>query len=110
VLLEDFLTYAGVASLPTFLPDLPIPVPIQSIALTVWNRNHSLPSVSLNLPRVRFSFNISRKLPRYPTMLVVRMERLAVDKAYKDREISGTVWANALDRVPFRNRGICENG
>lgn len=40
-----------------------------------------------------------KKLPRYPTVPVVRMGRLAVDQAFKGRGLGGALLADALNRV-----------
>jgi len=40
-----------------------------------------------------------KKLPRYPTVPVVRMGRLAVDRAFKSQGLGGTLLADALTRV-----------
>ena len=40
-----------------------------------------------------------KKLPRYPTVPVVRMGRLAVDKAFKGQGLGGVLLADALTRV-----------
>ena len=41
----------------------------------------------------------AKKLPRYPTVPVVRMGRLAVDKAFKRQGLGGALLADALDRA-----------
>ncbi|MCR2831896.1 GNAT family N-acetyltransferase [Acidithiobacillus ferrooxidans] len=41
----------------------------------------------------------AKKLPRYPTVPVVRMGRLAVDKAFKGQGLGGALLADALDRA-----------
>ncbi|MBK8122196.1 MAG: GNAT family N-acetyltransferase [Dokdonella sp.] len=40
-----------------------------------------------------------KKLPRYPTVPAVRMGRLAVDQAFKDRGLGGALLADALNRA-----------
>ena len=40
-----------------------------------------------------------KKLPRYPTVPVVRMGRLAVDQAFKGQGLGGALLADALTRV-----------
>ena len=40
-----------------------------------------------------------KKLPRYPTVPVVRMGRLAVDKDYKGQGLGGILLADALHRA-----------
>jgi len=42
---------------------------------------------------------IIKKLPRYPTVPVVRMGRLVVDKAYQGKGLGGALLADALKRV-----------
>jgi len=41
----------------------------------------------------------AKKLPRYPTVPVVRMGRLAVDLAFKGQGLGGALLADALDRA-----------
>ncbi|MEB8535828.1 GNAT family N-acetyltransferase [Acidithiobacillus ferriphilus] len=41
----------------------------------------------------------AKKLPRYPTVPVVRMGRLAVDKAFKGQGLGEALLADALDRA-----------
>ena len=41
---------------------------------------------------------VTKKLPRYPTVPVVRMERLAVDLRYKGEGLGGALLADALSR------------
>ena len=43
--------------------------------------------------------NISKKLPRYPTVPAVRMGRLAVHQAFKGQGLGGALLADALDRT-----------
>ncbi|MCE3602726.1 GNAT family N-acetyltransferase [Massilia sp. P8910] len=43
--------------------------------------------------------NVSKKLPRYPTVPVVRMGRLAVDKVFAGQGLGGALLADALDRA-----------
>ena len=40
--------------------------------------------------------NISKKLPRYPTIPAVRIGRFAVDKAYQGKGIGGALLADAI--------------
>jgi ribosomal protein S18 acetylase RimI-like enzyme len=40
-----------------------------------------------------------KKLPRYPSVPVVRMGRLAVDQAFRDKGLGGALLADALTRV-----------
>ena len=42
---------------------------------------------------------IAKKLPRYPTVPVVRMGRLAVDAMYKGQGLGGAMLADALSRA-----------
>jgi GNAT superfamily N-acetyltransferase len=42
---------------------------------------------------------ISKKLPRYPTVPTVRMGRLAVDQAFKGKGLGAALLADALDRA-----------
>lgn len=42
---------------------------------------------------------IGKKLPRYPTVLTVRMGRLAVDQVFKGQGLGGALLADALDRA-----------
>lgn len=52
-------------------------------------------SVALNeLPE-----NTRKKLPRYPSVPVVRMGRLAVDQAFKGQGLGGALLADALERA-----------
>ena len=41
----------------------------------------------------------AKKLPRYPSVPVVRMGRLAVDQAFKGQGLGGALLADALDRA-----------
>lgn len=43
--------------------------------------------------------NISKKLPRYPTVPAVRMGRLAIDKSFTGQGLGGALLADALDRA-----------
>ncbi len=43
--------------------------------------------------------NIKKKLPRYPSVPVVRMGRLAVDQTFKGQGLGGALLADALTRV-----------
>ena len=41
----------------------------------------------------------AKKLPRYPTVPVVRMGRLAIEQAFKGQGLGGALLADALDRA-----------
>ena len=43
--------------------------------------------------------NLSRKLPRYPSIPAVRMGRLAVDLAFKGQGLGGVLLADAMTRA-----------
>lgn len=43
--------------------------------------------------------NTKKKLPRYPSVPVVRMGRLAIDQAFKGQGLGGALLADALTRV-----------
>jgi predicted GNAT family N-acyltransferase len=43
--------------------------------------------------------DLSKKLPRYPSVPAVRMGRLAVDQAFKGQGLGGSLLADALIRV-----------
>ena len=43
--------------------------------------------------------DISKKLPRYPTVPAVRMGRLAIDNAFKGQGLGGALLADALTRA-----------
>lgn len=58
---------------------------------------YTLASASLMLADL--PANISKKLPRYPTVPAVRMGRLAVDQAFKGQGLGGALLADALDRA-----------
>ena len=58
---------------------------------------YTLASASLLLADL--SATTAKKLPRYPTVPVVRMGRLAVDKAFKRQGLGGALLADALDRA-----------
>ena len=58
---------------------------------------YTLASASILL--VDLPTNMSKKLPRYPTVPAVRMGRLAVDRAFKGQGLSGALLADALDRA-----------
>lgn len=58
---------------------------------------YTLASASILL--VDLPTNISKKLPRYPTVPAVRMGRLAVDRAFKGQGLGGALLADALDRA-----------
>lgn len=40
-----------------------------------------------------------KKLPRYPTVPTVRMDRLAVDQTFQGQGLGGALLADALDRA-----------
>jgi ribosomal protein S18 acetylase RimI-like enzyme len=58
---------------------------------------YTLSSASLLL--VDLPTNISKKLPRYPTVPAVRMGRLAVDHDFKGQGLGSALLADALDRA-----------
>ncbi|MDD5376300.1 GNAT family N-acetyltransferase [Acidithiobacillus sp.] len=58
---------------------------------------YTLASASLLLTDLPAS--TGKKLPRYPTVPVVRMGRLAVDQAFKGQGLGGALLADALDRA-----------
>ena len=58
---------------------------------------YTLASASLLLADLPAS--TGKKLPRYPTVPVVRMGRLAVDQAFKGQGLGGALLADALDRA-----------
>lgn len=58
---------------------------------------YTLASASILL--VDLPTNMSKKLPRYPTVPAVRMGRLAVDRAFKGQGLGGALLADALDRA-----------
>lgn len=58
---------------------------------------YTLASASILL--VDLPTNMSKKLPRYPTVPAVRMGRLAVDRAFKSQGLGGALLADALDRA-----------
>ena len=58
---------------------------------------HTLASASLLLADL--PANISKKLPRYPTVPAIRMGRLAVDLSFKGQGLGGALLADALDRA-----------
>lgn len=58
---------------------------------------YTLASASILL--VDLLTNMSKKLPRYPTVPAVRMGRLAVDRAFKGQGLGGALLADALDRA-----------
>jgi ribosomal protein S18 acetylase RimI-like enzyme len=43
--------------------------------------------------------NITKKLPRYPTLPTIRMGRLAVDQEFKGQGLGGALLADALGRA-----------
>ena len=55
--------------------------------------------VSASILLVNLPTNMSKKLPRYPTVPAVRMGRLAVGRAFKGQGLSGALLADALDRA-----------
>ena len=70
------------------------------IALTGGKRiagYYTLASASLLLTDLPAT--MAKKLPRYPTVPVVRMGRLAVDQAFKGQGLGGALLADALDRA-----------
>lgn len=58
---------------------------------------YTLASASLLLSDV--PENLSKKLPRYPTVPAVRMGRLAVDLRFKGQGLGGAMLGDALSRV-----------
>ena len=48
-----------------------------------------------------------KKLPRYPTVPVVRMGCLAVDQAFKGQGLGGALLADAIDRTDHSEIGAC---
>lgn len=58
---------------------------------------YTLASASLLLADLPASTR--KKLPRYPTVPVVRMGRLAVDQAFTGQGLGGALLADALDRA-----------
>ena len=58
---------------------------------------YTLASASLLLTDLPAS--TGKKLPRYPTVPVVRMGRLAVDQAFEGQGLGGALLADALDRA-----------
>lgn len=58
---------------------------------------YTLASTSLMLADL--PANLSKKLPRYPTVPAVRMGRLAVDLAFKGQGLGGALLADALERA-----------
>lgn len=58
---------------------------------------YTLASASLLLADLPAS--TSKKLPRYPTVPVVRMGRLAIDQAFQGQGLGGALLADALDRA-----------
>lgn len=70
------------------------------VALAKGNRvagYYTLASASILLADLPAS--IGKKLPRYPTVPAVRMERLAVDREFKGQGLGGALLADALDRA-----------
>jgi GNAT superfamily N-acetyltransferase len=58
---------------------------------------YTLASASLLLADLPVS--VGKKLPRYPSVPMVRMSRLAVDQTRKGQGIGGALLADALDRA-----------
>ena len=54
---------------------------------------------SASLLLVDLPASTGKKLPRYPTVPVVRMGRLAVDQAFKGQGLGGALLADAIDRT-----------
>ena len=54
---------------------------------------------SASLPLADLPASTGKKLPRYPTVPVVRMGRLAVDRAFQGQGLGGALLADALDRT-----------
>jgi GNAT superfamily N-acetyltransferase len=54
---------------------------------------------SASLPLTDLPNNISKKLPRYPTVPTTRMGRLAVELKFKGQGLGGALLADALDRA-----------
>jgi ribosomal protein S18 acetylase RimI-like enzyme len=52
-----------------------------------------------SIPFVDIPPEVSKRLPRYPTLPAVRIGRLAVDKRFQGRGLGATLLANALTRV-----------
>jgi ribosomal protein S18 acetylase RimI-like enzyme len=58
---------------------------------------YTLASASLFLAEL--PENITKKLPRYPSVPTVRMGRLAVDQAFKGQGLGSSLLADAIDRA-----------
>lgn len=58
---------------------------------------YTLASASLMLADL--PANVSKRLPRYPTVPAVRMGRLAVDEAFSGQGLGGALLADALERA-----------
>ena len=58
---------------------------------------YTLASASLMLADL--PSNITKKLPRYPTVPAVRIGRLAVDRAFAGKDLGGALLADALNRA-----------
>ena len=58
---------------------------------------YTLASASVYLDDLPMKYK--KKLPRYPTVPVVRMGRLAVDQAFRGQGLGGALLADALKRV-----------
>lgn len=54
---------------------------------------------SASLPLTDLPAEVSKKLPRYPSVPTVRMGRLAVDQAFKGKGLGGALLVDALDRA-----------
>lgn len=53
---------------------------------------------SASLPLTDLPAEVSKKLPRYPSVPTVRMGRLAVDQAFKGQGLGGALLVDALER------------
>jgi ribosomal protein S18 acetylase RimI-like enzyme len=53
---------------------------------------------SASLPLTELPAEVSKKLPRYPSVPTIRMGRLAVDQAFKGQGLGGALLADALER------------
>ena len=58
---------------------------------------YTLASASLLLTELPAS--TGKKLPRYPTVPAVRMDRLAIDQEFKGQGLGGALLADSLDRA-----------
>jgi ribosomal protein S18 acetylase RimI-like enzyme len=52
-----------------------------------------------SIPTTALPAEITKKLPRYPTLPAVRVGRLAVDRKFQGRGLGGALLADALRRV-----------